>query len=245
MGDIHVYQDPVYIKHRDLKYIRTRVTTTLLCNCVNNHLHSTTASVGAQHLKFCWALFVKTSEARNEFIENGLTIYGVTLTVHKENPVDTSPSEKLVLKDLPIPIPDSDILQSLRDTFPDYTFKLDVIKARDQIRRNVYSEFITGDRFVYVKAPLPAPFPHNSILMDNRCSLWHSTQNVRCKRCSSTSHSTENYLSCPAYVANQDIRLVRDPMDPLCNWFPCDMVYNGVTFASSEHAYLYTRCMMT
>ena len=111
MGDIHVYQDPVYIKHRDLKYIRTRVTTTLLCNCVNNHLHSTTASVGAQHLKFCWALFVKTSEARNELIENGLTIYGVTLTVHKENPVDTSPSEKLVLKDLPIPIPDSDILQ--------------------------------------------------------------------------------------------------------------------------------------
>ena len=89
--------------------------------------------------------------------------------MHDENHIDTSPSEKLIIRDIPIPVPNDVILQALRVTFPDHTFKSDVIKARDEVRRNVYSKFITGDRFIYLKSPLTSPFPHTGVLLGTAC----------------------------------------------------------------------------
>ena len=235
------YVDPLYIKHSDLRFIQRRITATLLCSAIDNFLHFS-ATVGAQKKKYCWELYAQNEKARGSIAENGFTLYERQIKVFNENPINTNPSEKLTIKDLPMELSDDDILQHLVNTYPEHKFISRVMKSKDEISRYRFSKYLTGDRYVYIQAPYPCQFPKHGVIASFSCRFWHSTQDGRCKRCNSPSHSTREFLSCPAYRDNQNIRIIRDPNDPLCNFYTCDMKYRNIMFCSSEHAYQFHKC---
>ena len=238
------YVDPVYIKHKDFRFVERRVTATLICSTID-HCLKANATIGAQHKKQYWEVFASDHKSREILIDDGFTLFSTHVTVYPDDPIDRTPTEKLVIRDIPMQFPDEEILQFLIKAYPEHTFKSRVFKARDELSRYKYSKYYTGDRIVYVQAPFLRPFPYKGFVDNFECRFWHPSQHARCKRCKSTNHATENVVCCPAYADDLDIRAIRDPTDPLCNYFLCDMTYRGVRFSSSEHAYQYEKCKQT
>ena len=241
-NDTAEYMEPVFIKHGDLKFLHRRVTAALICSSIDQYYEANN-TIGAQKRRHVWEVFASNSPSRDLLIKHGFTLMNTQIAVYGDDPTDTTPSEKLVIKDLPMKMPDDVVLQFLRSAFPNHNFKSRVMKAKDEVSRYKYSKYLTGDRLVYIQAPYPSPFPLNYAIDGSPCRFWHATQNTKCKRCNATTHSTMEYLSCKAYRAEQNIRAISDPADPLCNFYICDFMHREHRFISSEHAYQYEKCI--
>ena len=163
--------------HSDLRFIQRRITATLLCSAIDNFLHFS-ATVGAQKKKYCWELYAQNEKARGSIAENGFTLYERQIKVFNENPINTNPSEKLTIKDLPMKLSDDDILQHLVNTYPEHKFISRVMKSKDEISRYRFSKYLTGDRYVYIQAPYPCQFPKHGVIASFSCRFWHSTQDA-------------------------------------------------------------------
>ena len=211
-NDTAEYMEPVFIKHGDLKFLHRRVTATLICSSIDQYYEANN-TIGAQKRTHVWEVFASNSPSRDLLIKHGFTLMNTQIAVYGDDPTDTTPSEKLVMK------------------------------AKDEVSSYKYSKYLTGDRLVYIQAPYPSPFPLNYAIDGSPCRFWHATQNTKCKRCNATTHSTMEYLSCKAYRAEQNIRAISDPADPLCNFYICDFMHREHRFISSEHAYQYEKCI--
>ena len=69
------------------------------------------------------------------------------------------PNEKIVLKDIPVWVPDSDILQFLNKQ-NGIIVKSGVITARFNYQNNKLTPLFTGDRFVFVKGKMAQAIKH-------------------------------------------------------------------------------------
>ena len=135
---VQSYVDPVYIKHKDLRFVERRVTATLICSTIDDCLKAN-ATIGTLHKKKqYWEVFASDHKSREILIDQGFTLFSTHVTVYHDDPIDRTPTEKLVIRDIPMQFPDEEILQLLTKAYPEHTFKSRVFKARDELSRYKY-----------------------------------------------------------------------------------------------------------
>ena len=228
---------PIYVKNGDLP-IQTGMNTRLtLCQIVNQHVPGQT--LGAQLVRDVWSIWLKDIRAREYMttIIKAIDINGRTVDVHDIYPTSKSiPNEKVVFKDIPFSVNDKEIIKFLNDQ-PGITVKSGVISARIKDNDNKLTPFYNGDKFVYVKG-LFSPSIHNTCLIDNnKCRIWHKSQDKSCARCRHTDHTSLNTEKCEAYTDEQDVLSIRSPKNVLCNYYMYPLKVFNTQFMSAEHAY--------
>ena len=82
----------------------------------------------------------------------------------------------------------------------------------------------------------PPPLPKQLTISGHNCLIIHDSQNNYCGRCKKTGHQTNDSLACP-YYEKHDIVCINSPLNPLCNYYVNEMVFNDIKFKSSDHCY--------
>ena len=228
---------PIYLKNSDLPNQTGKNTRLDICQIVNQHVPD--HAIGAQLVLGVWSLWLKNIRARDYMINKvkNIEVYGRSIDIHDIYPTAKSiPNEKIVLKDIPLSVKDSEILEFLNDQ-PGIMVKSGVIAARIRDSNNKLTPFYSGDRFVYVNG-LFSPTLHNIGLIDhNKCRVWHQSHERACLRCRKTDHITTDTEKCGAYTDEGNIISIRSPRNVFSNYYLYPMKVFGHEFLSAEHAY--------
>ena len=90
---------------------------------------------------------------------------------------------------------------------------------------------------------MTVPLPKTAKVGVMPCRIYHRSQHLfekKCRICKTNGHKEKTY-ECSHYHPEQDSMIpFRFPM-VFSNLYPCDICYDGNTFASVEHAYHYTK----
>ena len=228
----------IYAKLRDISHL-TGDLTTLICSSINKITPD--EAVFAQKIRGIWLLYVRTDNGRTTLLKHGklhLTEYA-QLPLYNDNPFDENnvQNERIVFKDIPVWESDRLIYSYLID-FPN----VDPVGAV-QFSKSPYSNFMNGDRFIYVRGQFSPPFERNVMLGDYPVRIWHTSQSRSCLRCHLDDHSTNQTDKCAAYRPHQnDVEPFKHPNNVLTNYYPCDIKLYGQVFKSAEHCYLWHKC---
>ena len=228
----------IYAKHRDISHL-TGDLTTLICSSINEITPD--EAVFAQKIRGIWLLYVRTDNGRTTLLKHGklhLTEYA-QLPLYNDNPFDkyNVQNERIVFKDIPVWESDRLIYNYLID-FPN----VDPVGAV-QFSKSPYSNFMNGDRFIYVRGQFSPPFERNVMLGDYPVRIWHTSQSRSCLRCHLDDHSTNQTDKCAAYRPHQNnVEPFKHPNNVLTNYYPCDIKLDGQVFKSAEHCYLWHKC---
>ena len=144
---------PICISNSDLRSNRERHFNLRLCEHLDYYVPGYIISV--QPTNDVWKIWVKTDAARDHLLNKIVSIKfnNRTIELHDKNPLLSPPvpSEKIVFKDLPLDMPNEEILKFLETEHPHIIIRSNVILARVPSRDNNLTQFLSGDRVVYVK----------------------------------------------------------------------------------------------
>ena len=236
---MEITTEPVFIRDVDIN-VRGNIILQL-CDRINSKWPG--EAIGAQKVHQVWRIYVKSPRTRAGLIVNGLNVNGVNVSVHDEIPVNDNNklSERVVIKDLPATLPSDRILSFFRGLHH-IRLKSKVIYAKERIGGEAMSQYINGDRIIYI-APNPTPpLPKETVIEGHPCRIWHKSQKNYCKRCDTHGHRTSDVGLCESYDADAPVTPFRADSNPLSNFFKCRIDFQGQTFNSSEHIYQYTKC---
>ena len=135
--------------------------------------------MGSQHFNGIWSIWIKTKEARQHLAELGsIEINNIRIELFTTCPKMTPvPNEKIVLKDIPVWVPDSDVIQFLNNQ-QGIIVKSGVITARFRDLNNKLTPYFTGDRFVFVKGKMTKALHHSALINYAKCRIWHKKSGV-------------------------------------------------------------------
>ena len=229
---------PIYIRHADLGNTKGKNITLDLCKTCETHVAGQV--LGAQWTNVIWSFWFKTEKARAYLVDKVKTLimYKQNVEMHGNYPMSKHvPNEKITFKDMPIDVSDKDITDYLK-SHNGIVIKSGVIHGRIRNdKNNVLTQFLSGDRFVFVKGNFSPVLPSSANLNSIRCRIWHTPQKHACIRCRHTSHSTSETEKCEAFTNDQEVVIIKSPKYPMCNYYPSRMKMHGIDFPSSEHAY--------
>ena len=236
---MEITTEPVFIRDVDIN-VRGNIILQL-CDRINSKWPG--EAIGAQNVHQVWRIYVKTPRTRAGLIVNGLNVNGVNVSVHDEIPVNGNNklSERVVIKDLPATLPSDRILSFFRGLHH-IRLKSKVIYARERIGGEAMSQYINGDRIIYIATNPTPPLPKETVIEGHPCRIWHKSQKNYCKRCDTHGHRTSDVGLCESYDADAPVTPFRADSNPLSNFFKCRIDFQGQTFNSSEHIYQYTKC---
>ena len=151
--NMEVTKKPVFIRHSDLRVSNDRHLNLTLYEIIDGYIpHSTMA---AQHIGGLWYICTKTDAARQHLLTKVVTIRfkSQKIELHDNNPFTSprTPSEKIIIKDLPPHIPSDDIIEFHEQKHPHILTRSGAILARIPSRTNTLTEYYSGDRVVYAK----------------------------------------------------------------------------------------------
>ena len=109
--------------------------------------------------------------------------------------------------------------------------------SRIRVNRNKLTPFCTGDRYVYARGNIANAIHTTSLIDQNKCRVWHKTQETACARCRKTDHTSTNTERCDAFGEDPDAILIRSPSYVMCNYYKWYIKAFGIEFPTSEHAY--------
>ena len=199
--------------------------------------------LGAQNVRGIWRLYCKSREKRLELLVKGISMRGKKLPMFEKNPRATNnmdPNmrvEKITIKDLPLSISNQEIHH--------YLLRLEGIHLTTDIRygkeRNANGEltsFLNGDRYAYAQAPIFPIIKQENIIADQKCRIFHPSQQQTCQACNQIGHKTFDPC-CPAFKEDQHFTSVIAYTHPLSNMYMPDQPinYQGTEYKSVEHAY--------
>ena len=234
---------PVYTKHSALGTTRqdTRVSFRIyqaintmvpnLCKCV-------------QQVRGLWKIYPVTSEARSRLLASGIMFKGKKIKLHDEDPFETDkiPSEKIIIRDLPIDVRDDDIISFLQEHCNKLTLRSPMIADKIRDNNNRMSDCLNGNRHIYVQSGFSTVLPEVAIIDEHRCRIYHESQALHCKRCQKDGHRVADFHACPAYIPEDErIQIFWQGWDPLSNFYACNVNIYEHVFTSSEHAYQYRK----
>ena len=233
--------EPVYIKDLHVNNLRGNV---LLELCYSIHRKYPGQIHGAQLINNVWFLYVCSNKTRAALIVSGIDLHGKHIDIFDDNPIksDSKRSERIVIKDLPATLSSNSIMSFLRGFFQ-LTIKSKVIYAKERMGGDEMSPFINGDRLVYVTPNVSPPLPKETVISGFPCRIWHASQKNYCKRCAQHGHRTADVDICESYDPDAPVVAFRSDSNPLSNYYPCDLLHNGMTFKSLEHYYQYEFCL--
>ena len=233
--------EPIYIEHCDLPATRKSQSEIALDLCEKCEKLANGQILGAQCMNGVWAIRIKSVAARSHIINNikHLQINNINIDIHNKYPTATSvPNEKIVFRDVPFNVHDQDILQYLHNQ-PGVFVKTGVMAAKLRDKNNKLTNYLSGDRFVYVKGKFSPALPTIATLSSAKCKVWHKSQTEVCQRCRHFGHQSVDTEKCPAFHTNADVITIRSPNFVLCNYYMCEMKVFDQEFPSSEHAFQY------
>ena len=117
------------------------------------------------------------------------------------------------------------------------TVKTGVIAGRLRDKNNNLTQYLSGDRIVYVKGNFSPVLHTVATINNNKCKIWHQSQKLACQRCRCLGHHTSEMDKCDAYVEDPDVITIRSPQYVLCNYYPSHLKVFKTEFSSSEHVY--------
>ena len=238
---------PIYIRSSDLRSNRERYFKLRLCEHLDYYVPGYIISV--QQTNDVWKIWTKTDAARDHLLNKIVSIKfnNRTIELHDKNPLLSPPvpSEKIVFKDLPLDMPNEEILNFLEKEHPHILIRSNVIFARVPSRDNNLTQFLSGDRVVYVKQGFFPVLPKNAQINSEPCKIWHKNQEIICKRCGSDRHRGIDNDKCEAYDENPNIEGFRDDNHPCSNFYVCQskITVFGKQWPTSEHPYQYRKLM--
>ena len=229
---------PLYMKHNDLpNSIGTNIALEL-CQMINHYVPDQT--LGAQLVRGIWTIWLKSTRAKQFIMTHVkvLTINYVDVDIHDRYPsTKIIPNEKILFKDLPLHVKDSDIIEFLHGQ-PGVNVRSKVISSRIRGSDNKLTPFYSGDRFVYVKGNFSPVLHATASINFNKCRVFHKAQEKACERCKQISHSTADTDKCDAFCNDcNDIIAFRSPKHVLCNYYPSHIKVFDMEFPTVEHAY--------
>ena len=140
------------------------------------------------------------------------------MEIHSDNPTSKPvPNEKIVFKDIPIDVSDEDVIQYFQN-HPGIVVKTAVIHGQIRYdKNNILTQFLTGDRFVYVKGNFSPVLPSLANLNSTKCRIFHTSQKNVCMRCRHLNHLTTDTERCEAYSNDLNVIIVKSPKYPMSN----------------------------
>ena len=197
--------EPLYVVTNDLRSLSEKISSTTLCLAADRVVPD--SAVGAQECYDVWRIYVNSHDARDRLLLVGLPIGLHTVALHPKDPSVSmkKPTERVVIKDIPIPVSSESVLLHLQSLFPKLKISSSVQYAKDEqysveLNRKVFSKYLTGDRFFYIETPVSAPLPKIIKFDGKKCRVWHFSQKFFCKRCDQLGHSAEETDVCEAYI---------------------------------------------
>ena len=120
----------------------------------------------------------------------------------------------------------------------DLNFRSDIISTKIKNEYNEETDFLTGDRVVYVQTDFSPVFPEEATIGDVPCRIWHYTQTLQCRRCMQSGHRAYEHDKCEAYNPPlDDVTIFWETHDPLSNFYMCKIKMYGKIFRNSEQIY--------
>ena len=226
----------VYINHSELPNHIGKNTALHLCHMIESIVPGQT--MGAQFVKGVWSVWLRSIRAKCYLAGKirDLEIDGIKVSIHDTYPSSKPiPNEKIVLRDLPPDVSDNAIRGFLKDQ-PGISVKSGVMFSRIRNNENKLP-FCSGDRFVYARGNIANAIHTTALIEQNKCRVWHKTQETACAGCRKTDHTTTNTESCDAFREDPDAILIRSPSNVMCNYYKCYIKAYGIKFPTSEHAY--------
>ena len=234
----------IYVKHIDLPDIDIRHLPLLLCNATNelvpDHVQGALISNGI------WTILLKSIRAKDFLIDEGkkLEVRNIKIPIYKEYPIIARrpPTERVLFKDLPFHVSDNDILDYLYSTPEVKLQNKKVIPARIRNQKSELTPYLSGDRFIYVRGDFRRVLPSVISINNQKCRVYHQSQDLACSRCRYLGHSSTNIAACDAYSDDPNVITIRSPKNVLCNYYPCKMKLYNQQFKSSEQCYQWKFC---
>ena len=115
--------------------------------------------------------------------------------------------------------------------------KTGVIAGRLRDKNNKLTQYLLGDRIVYVKGNFSPVLHTFANINNNKCQISHQSQQMACQLCRRLGHHTSETDKCDAYIEDPEIITIRSPQYVLCNYCPSPLKVFGTEFVTSEHAY--------
>ena len=127
-------------------------------------------------------------------------------------------------------------------TQPQIHIRSDVITGKIRNANNELTEFLNGDRYVYVEAGFSPVLEQETTINGHTCRIWHSNQAMKCKRCSGDNHRTTDAVECPAYIDEpEDVIIFWESKHVFSNFYMCNIKLFDLDFKSAEHCYQYCK----
>ena len=199
--------------------------------------------LGARQIRGLWEIQVKSSVARDKLLNSGFIFKEKKMFLHATDPFlsQNIPSEKIIFLDVPFDCNNSHIMNYLR-TQPQIRIRSDVITGKIRNANNELTEFLNGDRYVYVEAGFSPVLEQETTINGHTCRIWHSNQAMKCKRCSGDNHRTTDAVECPAYIDEpEDVIIFWESKHVFSNFYMCNIKLFDLDFKSAEHCYQYCK----
>jgi ribA/ribD-fused uncharacterized protein len=238
--------EPVFFKHSD--YQSTKELTVLdVYTAIKRIINPVNLSgAGAQNVRGIWRIYTLTRASRLELLlSKELIINNQRLTLYDANPAVTgadATTERVQIKDIPLSVSNVEIQTYLLSKGVELTSPVRNSKLRDENGQLI--NFLTGDRFVYAKAPIQPVLQRNVEIGGFRARVYHDGQFRNCKACGQAGHKPGT-TACDAYLPDGNILPFRSDEQPMSNFYPCSLEYEGRTFNSTEQALQYTKAIDT
>ena len=194
----------------------------------------------AQQLKGLWKIYVRTEDARRSLLKSGVRYNNTNVPLFDYDPFSrrSTPSEKIVIRDLPMEVDDDAILQYFSEHHPHVHVRSKIMAANILDPNNKPTAFLNGDRYLYAESGFDPVLPKEDMIADTQCRIWHPSQELKCKRCFDHGHRAHEVKQCPAYVESQDnTRIFWKDSDVLSNFYKCSVFLFNRSFTSSEQCY--------
>ena len=161
--------------------------------------------LGARQMCGLGEIQVKSSVARDKLLNSGFIFKEKVIFLHATDPFlsQNIPSEKIIFRDVPFDCNNSHIMNYLR-TQPQIRIRSDVITDKIRNANNELTEFLNGDRYVYVEAGFSPVLEQEATINGHTCGIWHTNQAMKCKQCCGDDHRTTDADKCPAYIDDQE-----------------------------------------
>ena len=242
---------PVFIRQEDIpsKYQKDGLE---ICLAVASVVGNSTVVDGAQLKMYpggkgLWRIYITAEEARAKLLSEGLSLGPSSVTLYSQNPFATGnfdpdkKSTRVCVKELP----NSVSVECVKDMLKNLGLKgqVDLKQSYYRFKDGKLSTFKTGDWFFYVEEEVlnKAPLPRVATCGPFTCKIFHDGQPTNpgkneCAACRKTGHKAGDDM-CQFHVTNQGVEAFGGNKDCLSNFFPCEVVYEGMSYKSSEHAY--------
>ncbi len=257
---------PLFVKHKELGlHENEQLTVFQFCKELFKNGVTQDSLEGAQRIRGLWRVYFTTTQSRDQVYANDFVFRGKTVQTYQENPFldnrdnkDHRQTTKVSIQQLPLSVSNNVVENMLKNLGCKYDGNIQFECERDE--HGKLTMIKNGNRFVFADKKIEEnPLPRFTYCGNWRIRIYHKGQTYepkKCFKCLRTGHlgyncpnervcrsceqegHKEGDETCPYFLKN-DVVTFKGHLDPLSNFFPCNIVWKESDMTSSEQVYGY------